>query len=286
MSSVLKANFIQFSPQNTKVIDANSLVAKRLEGFSGVLRPAEEPKNDEPMLDANGNPLNPLEMAELLGSMEDFSESDDSFHEGIPMETVEETTPEELMEKTLQEIEMIKENARMELESMRSEALESAQAQGYQEGLEKAQEEYDERFAQLQNYKEQLDAEYAQKVRELEPTIVATICDIYEKVFSEQIYSRRDVVAHLIEKALIHEGDEKVLIRVSPADYENLIGMKETMFGKISYSQPPEILMDDSLLPGQAKVETGHGILDCGIDTELKELERMLKILSFEGIDA
>ena len=73
------------------------------------------------------------------------------------------------------------------------------------------------------------------------------------------------------------------MIEVSNEDYDMLIGMKAALFDKVMIKNEPEIVRRDDFKRGQAKIETPYGIIDCSIDTELTELTRYLKMLSYEG---
>ena len=55
------------------------------------------------------------------------------------------------------------------------------------------------------------------------------------------------------------------------------------LFAGLNYEKEPEIRIEESFPSGSLKVENGYGILDCGIDTELTELTRMLRMLSNEA---
>ena len=46
-----------------------------------------------------------------------------------------------------------------------------------------------------------------------------------------------------------------------------------------------EIIEDIALVKGDCLIETDGGIFDCGISTQLEELSKKLRVLSFEKID-
>ena len=107
---------------------------------------------------------------------------------------------------------------------------------------------------------------------------------LYEHVFGNNFFSQRDVMICLVNKALRHvDTGETVMIEVSNEDYDMLIGMKASLFDKVMIKNEPEIVRRDDFKKGQAKIETPYGIIDCSIDTELTELTRHLKMLSYEG---
>ena len=45
-----------------------------------------------------------------------------------------------------------------------------------------------------------------------------------------------------------------------------------------------EIVEDMTLSAGKAMIETENGVYDCSLDTELSELTRKLKLLSYEAL--
>ena len=166
MSNVFKANFIQFSPENTKVIDMSSLVAKRLEGYSGVLRDSSEM---EAPADGEGgeNGVDPLAMAALLADMDidsdaviaelengEMSENDGSFVEMSMAEIGKEPqdpgeSVEEMRARMLEEIEQIKSQALLEIDEYRDSTYEQAKQQGYSEGLSEGYREYNDKIEEL-----------------------------------------------------------------------------------------------------------------------------------------
>ena len=285
-SNVYKANFIQFSPENTKVIDTNSLVAKRLEGFSGVYREA----TDEPMEEGEDYGYDATDelLADRDGLSEEQMEASEEGFQRLNPEVVDvseyEVSPQDMIAKAEEEIEMKRQAMLQRTEEERAITLERAQSDGYAAGRKIAEEEYGEKLSQLDDERKKLQKEYEELVENLEPRMVDVITNIYSQVFGDHFYSNRDVMINLISKALFHVGNENdIIIHVSTYDYDMLLGCKDKLFDASSYGKAPEIRVEDELIQGQCKVETAYGIIDCGVDTELKELTRMLKVLSYEG---
>lgn len=276
--NVLKSNFIKFTGSNTRVIDSSALVAKRLEGFTGVLRErAEEEVSYEPVYDEEGN-LIPQESIDMLTGEETVAEE-----EVIPSEP----TPEDIKESLDQ---MIAE-AQAEADRIIEKANETAEAikntardEGLAEGRELATSELLELKAELADEQNRIKTEYENLVATLEPQMVEVITDIYNHVFGNSLYSRKDVMICLVNKALMHiESNDQVVVYVCPADYDMIVENRNQLIEKTAFQTPPEIIQRDDFEKGQAKIETPFGILDCSIDTELKELSKTLKALSFEG---
>ena len=292
MSNIVKANFIQFSAENTKVIDTNSLVAKRLEGFSGVLRESlddEDQNSGEGQ--ANNSDMDPLAMAELLADRDDNGEPiDEGFEvEGEPIDDAEpsgETAEDisKMKEEALAEIERVKETARAEVEELRERARQEGYSEGYFEGTKKAEEEANAKFAEIEDKKAELEAEYRKLIDDLEPRMVETITDVYRSVFGDSFYSKKDVMKNLILAALFNaDSSEEVTIRVSPIDFETVDSLKEELKERAAVKGELSVVSDERLTATEAKVETPFGIMDCSIDTEVEELTKTLRTLSYGG---
>lgn len=292
--NVYKSNFIQITGENTRVIDSNALVAKRMEGFnSGILREQDQPMAEdeempsEPVYDEDGNPVEPDPMDSL---------TDGEFQAGLGAPEIEAPeNPDEPMELSSDSVreeceEMIK-KANAQAESIREEAkreaaeiMESAREEGFNKGKEEGLVQALEAKREFEAKKAELEAEYDEMLKKLEPQMVDVITSVYEHVFSNNFFSRRDVMVCLINKALMSiETDERVVILVSSEDYDMLVGMKSSLLEKVILKTEPEIVQRDDYQKGQVKIETPYGIIDCSIDTELKELNRTLRLLSYEG---
>ena len=296
MSNIVKSNFIQFSEENFKVIDTNSLVAKRLEGFSGVLRENLDDDNAGYTSSDNAGDIDPLAMAELLADRDSsgavneaaISGEGEIENEGSEPDT---ETPEEtaedilrMKEEALREIETIRENARDEIETLRTKAREEGFEAGYSEGSAKAMGEYSARNEELNERAAQLEEEYKKLALSLEPRIVETIVNVYKSIFGDTLYSRKDVIQTLVTSALFNaSGEEDIIIRVSPDDYANINEMKDDLKNDSGLKAGLSVISDDRLDPGSVKVETLYGIMDCSVDTELEELSKTLRVLSYGG---
>lgn len=274
-NNIYKANFIQFSPENTKVIDTNSLVAKRLEGFSTILREEE----NIPETSAEEDGFQEIAISDLLADREEETSSEVSFEDANAY-------LEEMKQQGMAEIEEMKQAALQEIDEMRAELYEEAKRQGYSEGMAQSEAEYKKKLDELERRGDELEKEYSNLAISLEPKIVDAITDIYRKVFGNSFYSNRDVILSLVTKALINIGNEDdIIIHVSSLDYDEICERNEEILACANYRRAPEIKPEDRYEKGEIKIETKYGIVDCGIDTELEELTKALKMLSYEGSD-
>lgn len=272
-SKVLKNSFIQFTATNTRVIDPNALMAKRMEGFTGVLRErSETDDSSEGAFDESGQ-VDPVDA--LTG--------DSSSDEFVPI-SFSGPSADELIADAKAQAEEIVAAANNEAEAVRQAAHDEGFEAGYSEGREKALSELLLAKKELEGEKNAIIEEYNRFLSDAEPKMVEVITDIYEHVFGSNFFSRRDVMVCLINRALLHSNaDNQIVIHICPADYDMLVGMKSLLFDKVPLRSEPEIRQRDDFTKGQAKIETPYGLIDCSIDTELKELKRILTMLSYEG---
>ncbi|MBR5896546.1 MAG: hypothetical protein IKZ39_02905, partial [Lachnospiraceae bacterium] len=286
---------------NVRVIDSNALVAKKMEEHSRLLREREaamaqtmpEDGDEQGPIVGNGDPTqeDPTVSA-LIDDPESESYVAPSLVELEPIEPINPDAPGTLSpEEIREECQKLINDANLKAQDIIDDAKanaqrikESAIEEGYNAGKESALQELLEAKRELEAREEQIREEYDRLVDELEPKMVEAITDVYAHVFGNNFFSQRDVMVCLVNKALRHvDTSDPVMIEVSNEDYDMLIGMKNALYDKIMIKNEPEIVRRDDFKRGQAKIETPYGIIDCSIDTELTELTRYLKMLSYEG---
>ncbi len=258
------------------MIDSNAIAAKKLERYTGVLKESEP--SDELTAEEDADGLNESSLDALTGEAKVIEPS-------LSAESITENAHKEaesiLNEARLKADEIINQ-AKVEAESIKN----TARTEGFDAGHTEAIKEVEESRKALEQEKEKLESDYQKLLSEVEPKMVDTICRVYKAIFGETLYSRKDVMICLINKALKNiEGSDRVTIYVGSEDYDMLAGMRDNFLGRSSLKESPEILIKEGLKQGSAMIETSYGIIDCSIDTELNELTNTLKILSYENVD-
>lgn len=234
-------------------------------------------------------------LAGLTGD-EDYLASE-SFDDGAPVPVIKaEPEPaadpgpdfEAMMEEAMAEIEMMKQQAQVEIDEARqnatakgySEGLEKGKSEGktigYQEGLVQAQEEYEAKAKSLEN-------EYTQLVEKLEPEMVDAITDVFEHVFSIELDSLKGIVMNLALNCIQHvEGSSSYRVHVSPDDYP-LVSMQKNQLAEVMGNRNAtlDIIEDQVMKKNSCMIETDMGVFDCGLDMQLDSLKKELKLLSY-----
>ncbi len=170
-------------------------------------------------------------------------------------------------------------NAAAAMEDARNSGYSAGHDEGYQAGYNEAE----ALKAQYQEMMNALENEYQTKIDELEPMFVETLTDIYEHIIHVDLSGSKDVIFHLIEDAVRNvEGNDGFIIHVSKDDYGYVSMQKQELLSGVTNSDSVEIVEDMTLKSNECFIETGGGIFDCSLDTQLSGLKRELTLLSYE----
>lgn len=280
-SNLYKAGWVMVG-DNTRVIDSNERMKSRLEEAKAegyVSRDAEVEDSDGftsglnvAMVDALLSP-DGQETVMKAGSLEER----EKLNEELEQAREELRRIQEEAANTLDE-------ARAQVEVMRQEAFEEANQQGFQEGYQKAMAQVQAMKDECQARREELEAEYQQKIEELEPEFIDVLTDIYEHIFKVDLSSYRQMVINLLIDALQKTGSaSNYIIHVSKKDYPKVSKAKERILEETgTLAENLEIISDMTLSESECMIETEAGVYDCSLATELKELKRKLKLLSYK----
>lgn len=271
MSNLLKAGLVK-GGEEKRVIDYNELIQEKLKA--------------------------------IRISLQENGGGNGEFIAGLNAEVVEElVNPEEELEKTREEASQLLEYAKEQVEQARIEAeqilnqarIEGAQlkqqayeegkatgnADGYQDGIRNAKQEIDGIKAGLVQERAELEREYEENLRKMEPRLVDTILEVFEKVTYVLAEEKREMMLHLVDRALARiESSRQFLVRVSKEDYPFVAEHKEMLADKVPTSSEIDIVKDATLVRNQCLIETDGGVFDCSLDVQLENLVRDIRILA------
>ena len=287
--SVLKSGWMYINPTETRVIDTNAMVESKLKELSFKL--AAETDGDAGFTEGFVQGIKAERVTELIGEGE----------EQIPEEP-ENTIPESeiLLQQAQEEIENMKAQALAEIEEARVQIIEEAKKAGYQEGFAQGKKEgfdkghvdglnsvaaeREEALREASIRIAQVEEEYQKKIDELEPQFIEMLTGIYEHIFHVSLKNSRDLVVYLIANTMRNlEGSNGFLIHVSREDYPFVsMQKKELVKGTGISVDDIDILEDATLGRSECMIETGNGVFDCGLGTQLEALNEELRLLSYE----
>ena len=281
-SNLYKAGWVVVQQDEKRVIDNNSRLEEKLNARVNVVATAYEeevPYEEDGFSDGLfAQQVDALLDAEGSGNVikgETARERDELLLEI-------EAAKEELAQLRMQADSMIA-DAKSEIGAMQMKAYEEAKNQGYQEGERLGREGAEAAKAQYLQKKKELEQEYQRKCDEIEPEFIDAITGIYEHIFKVDLSRYKGIVVNLLENVLQKtEGNRNFMIHVSKVDYENVMASRDRLRAEAGGGTSLEIIEDITLKKTQCYIETESGIFDCGLDTQLNELGRKLKLLSYE----
>ena len=142
--------------------------------------------------------------------------------------------------------------------------------EGYQDGLEAGKMEYAEKIMDTVLS----SVEYLEN---LETELVRLVGEVTRKFIGEM--DGRERIVRLVRQALTAlRGQKKVIIRVSPREEaavrEGLAGLLKRPEG--GGGDFMEVLGDPDLAPGSCRLESELGVVEAGLETQLRNLEKAL----------
>ncbi len=283
-SNLFKRGYTKLVEEDTRVINTNELVAKRIRELSAKMQQEENTgfvsglaadKVDALVADTDETEENAQTSGNVIKAGEDLQK----------MKEDAEAEAQKILEDARTQAESILQEARAQAEAEKQSVLEQAKTRGLQEAEAAAAQMETKRAAEFQKKTASLEAEYQKKMDELEPQFVDTITGIYEHIFHVDLHSYREVLCYLIASTMRRTEDSKsFLIHVSKEDYPYVsMQKKQIMSEAASPNSTVEIIEDQTLGKGECMIETEIGIFDCGLGTQLSELRQKLKLLSYEG---
>lgn len=188
---------------------------------------------------------------------------------------------ERILEEARQMAEDIVNKANEETEAIKNDAAQS----GYNDGCIKAEAKIEEMRQELDNEynqrKEELERDYEEKKANIEPELVDILTDVFKKVTLTVAEDNQEIIMHLINGVMRNaDSSHNFIIKVSPDDYKFLINNQGKLYVAMSKEVNIDILEDPTMKRNECIIETDTGVFNCGLDIELDNLIKDLKLLS------
>ena len=284
--NLLKRGATCLKTEETRVIDTNALLAKKINRQAGSRTIPMPPQEDGFSQGLSAEVLNVITGENDHDT--EVSEQIKGFHVASPEKKQEPLdmgpTPEELRKQAIAEIDKMKKEASAMIQAERQKTLEDARSEGYQEGFSQGKLEADKIKKSLEADRKELEIKYEKQLEDLEPKMVDTLTDIYEHIFNVELSGYRDLIVYLIAGAMRKtEGGRDIIVHVSKEDYPYVsMQKKQITAGVVTVNTNVEIIEDITLSKNQALIDTGSGIFDCSLGTQLSELNQKIRLLSYE----
>lgn len=175
----------------------------------------------------------------------------------------------------------IMEEARKLSKEVKEEAAITGQREGYEQGLARAAEEINIMKAELQAKEGKLEDEYNAKITKFERDFIGVFVSLCERMFGIIIDDKQEVLYHIINRTLLDtEKSNNYLIRVSSKDYEFINNKKQLLYDCVTEKANIDIVESETLTQNKCLIETDNSVIDCSVDTQIKNLMIELEMLS------
>ena len=281
LSNIIKAAAVTYTDEVRK-IDSN----EKAEEFSRlfvtkhaeVAEPAQEPEGVQPEEFTPG-------ISGLFSDRDEGKPGREASDEDEPsLEEREElfrADTERILDEAREKIKKMLADAEAEAEQIKTNAYNTAQNQGYNEGRSKAEAELMNAKRELERQRQEYQAAYEQQVQELEPAFIEMVIRLTKKLTGVLLEEKRDIVAYLAEQAISEmEPGRNYLIHVSAEEAEAVNEAKPRILGSLKEGTAVEVIADHSMKRGQCLIETDSRIFDCSLDTQLNNLICDLRMLA------
>lgn len=292
MSNLLKGYFVSVEEEKARVVNSNDLVELRIKE-EAERRARLQAVSDEGY-DVEGDDegfhegLNAMNLGDLLDEDSDAAIIKAEQPLDMSMEELENANAElmairEEIEGLNAQAQGIIEGAQAEADSIKEEAFNQGQNEGYQAGYNQGLAEVEGMKAELEEQARALNAQYESMLAELEPAFIENITDIYEHIFRIDMSMYQGIVKNLLIDTINGNNDARnIIVHISKDDYAMIMSEKEDILTETGMqADNVEFVQDATLKSTDCIIETDNGVFDCSLETELKELKRKLMLLAY-----
>lgn len=262
MSNLYKQRYITNQQKDTRVINSNDLVMKKLEERAQAL----------------------LQNEEAAGAVE----SEDGFTQGITAEPVEQIDyvaqakeeAEQLLANAKEQANAILAHAAAEADKLQRQALTEGRELGLAQGSQEANDILTQEQERLNAREQQLLAEYEAKSQELEPELLATIVEVVEKVFKVQFHDKMEILLYLVNHTIESmDGAKEFVIRAGMRQAAYLEEHKQQIIEGVGQNTSVDIVPSHTMDEASCVIETENGVFECGMDVQLENLMKDIRSL-------
>lgn len=270
MSNLVKSRNIVCDNNQKKVIDYNDIISAKILKIKETIE-NESRKNEQ---------LNFVEGIDADTTLELLEDGSENVPPKVDLESVN-AEAERIIERANEDARAIVERAKEEADFIREDNANIGRQEGYEEGRLRAENEMAELRKAIEDEKLQLELDYNDRLNEMEPLLVDTILQVFEKVTHVLAEDKKDLVLSLVNDVLSKtEMSKDLLIRVSHEDYKFIMDNRDRINGVASNQVQIEIVEDRTFKKGQCMIESDSGIYDCSLDIQLDNLVSAIKVMT------
>nr|MBP3598236.1 hypothetical protein [Eubacterium sp.] len=279
MSNLIKYQFVNLDGKDAVLIDNNP----EKSGFT-------------PLRERNMKiqTISEIEAQKALRQAQEMAEAGaagEGFQAGVPVTNFDKLFQEhqkkaesragEVVEEAKKEAEQIRAEAHIAADAARASGYEEGKQQGYQDGLRAAEQELQQREAELAELARQQKEELAECISAIEVKYVDVLIRLLRKLTGVVLEDKEDLLLYLIRTTASElEPSQNYNIRISPDDIYFLETKREEILDALGEEVNLEFIEEKGLEKGQCIIETDTQMVDCSFQTQLDTLIRDLRMLT------
>lgn len=192
-----------------------------------------------------------------------------------------EPTPEEIMQETLAQCEIMKKEAQKKAEDVCTDACRQGYEQGRDQGHKEAVAELAGLLKAVSRIEEDLRAQKKQALEQAEKELVDLVIGIAGRIVRHELEHTREIVLRAIRDSLPYLADkDEIIIRVNPDDFKTVHDATEQIKREDASIVKIEILQDEKVPEGGAIVQSPSGSIDTNSEVLLAQFTEELKKLA------
>jgi|SRR5690625_2984164 len=165
-----------------------------------------------------------------------------------------------------------------EKEQLMQQAREQGFKAGFSEGKKQSLEKYKEQIQHINQLAELAEKDYQKTVEESTDTILQLSIHVAEKILDQALVDDPSLFKSVVNSALASiNSHEEIAVYVHPNYYELLHQRKNELQQSVHGQATIKIYIDHDLDEKSCKIEHPFGQIDASIDTQLKEIHKILK---------
>jgi len=170
-------------------------------------------------------------------------------------------------------------------QSLEKEAYEKGFAQGEKAGMELGEKRFDSVVKSFTKALEEIREIKKELYQKSEQEMVELVLAIARKVIQKEISTDKKIILRMINSALKYTASkQEIRVRLNPSDLEFASQHKEEIADGMEGMKNLIFEGDERVSRGSAVIESNRGIIDCGIEKHLQELENALNTPRIESL--
>lgn len=183
--------------------------------------------------------------------------------------------PTSMLAKAQAHVEMMLNQAQMQVATIQEEARKTGWEAGYSEAKQTTEQELNQTVATIKQVVETALSERERFWRENQRAVGELVVAIAERIISQELNINPKIVTEIVGRAIKDANITGACrIRVNPTDYEILIPSWETIPSLQPSDKKWELVSDETVSRGGCIIEANGGTLDAQVETQLLQIKR------------